>query len=137
MFCAKCGSEVKIDQARFCWNCGAALQPEVLELQPEAVEQQSAVEETCLVVCAEIREKWSFFGKDVSVFRAIPENSEDEKVIAQSKEFIVTGFNYEGPSKNNKIHLEAFNELEEKLEKKGWRRDVQYGPHWYTIRFKK
>jgi hypothetical protein len=130
MFCAKCGSEVKIDQARFCWNCGAAL-------QAEAADNQAAAEETCLVVCAEVREKWSFFGKDVSVLRAIPENIEDEKAIAQSKEFVVTGFSYEGPSKNNKIHLEAFNDLEEKLEKKGWKRDVQYGPHWYNLRFKK
>jgi hypothetical protein len=130
MFCTQCGSEVKIEQARFCSNCGAALN---YCSEPVAAHE----EETCLVACVEVREKWSFFGKDVSVFRAIPENSAEETIIAQSKEFVVTGFNYEGPAKNNKLHVEAFDELVAKLEKKGWKRDAQYGPHWYTVKFKR
>jgi len=130
MFCSQCGSEVKIEQARFCSNCGAALCSDSDMGVPH-------VEQTCLVVCVEVREKWSFFGKDVNVFRAISENSADETIIAQSKEFVVTGFNYEGPSKANKLHAEAFEDLVVKLEKKGWKCDAQYGPHWYTMRFKK
>jgi len=130
MFCTQCGSQVKVEQARFCSNCGAAL----VQNGDIGVPR---VEETCLVICVEVREKWSFFGKDVSVFRAISGNSEDETIIDQSKEFVVTGFNYEGPSKVNKLHAEAFEDLVGKLEKKGWKRDDQYGPHWYTIRFKR
>lgn len=130
MFCVKCGSETKVDQARFCWNCGSAL-------QSETSDQQAAVEETCLVVCEEVGEKWSFFGKDVNIFRAILENSEGADGVAKSKEFVVTGFSYEGPSKANKIHMEAYNDLVAKLEKKGWKQDVQYGPNWYNMRFKK
>jgi hypothetical protein len=130
MFCAQCGYEVKIEPARFCINCGAALGSGVEPVAPH-------VEEACLVVCVEVGEKWSFFGKDVNVFRAVSENSAEETVIAQSKEFVVTGFSYEGPSKGNKLHAEAFEDLVNKLEKKGWKRDSQYGPHWYTMRFKK
>jgi hypothetical protein len=130
MFCTQCGYEVKVEQARFCSHCGAALNSAGEPVVPH-------VEDTCLVVCVEVGEKWSFFGKDVNVFRAVSENCPEETVIAQSKEFVVTGFSYEGPSKSNKLHAEAFEDLAGKLEKKGWKRDLQYGPHWFTIRFKK
>ncbi len=130
MFCTQCGSEVKVEQARFCSNCGAALNT---GYEPVALH----VEETCLIACVEVREKWSFFGKDINVFKAISENSAEETIFAQSKEFVVTGFNYEGPSKGNKLHVEAFEDLVSKLGKKGWKRDEQYGPHWYMMRFKK
>ena len=87
------------------------------------------------IVVKEIGEKFSFYGKDIYVFQAVLEDK--NSVVAQSKQFVVTGYDYQGPSNKNKHHITPFNDMITSLKRFDWVEDGSYGDKWYEIKFQR
>jgi len=132
MFCVKCGTEVKIEGARFCSSCGAEL-PRV-EQEPTVVGSKC---QQCHVECVETREIFSLFGKDMMVYQAVLDDTLEKTVVARSKEFAVTGFSFNGPDPKNKYHRNPFDQMIESMQGRGWVEDGSYGKEWYCLKLKR
>lgn len=132
MFCVKCGTEVKIEGARFCSSCGAEL-PRI-ELEQTVVSSSC---QHCHVECVETREIFSLFGKDMMVYQAVLDGVAERTVVAKSKEFAVTGFSFNGPDPKNKYHRTPFEKMIESMQGRGWVEDGSYGKDWYCLKLKR